>query len=357
MNAIIGLTELMLQETKDEKFLDNLQSVKFSADNLLVIINEILDYSKLDAGKVKVENISFDIKQIFRELDKTIGLKAREKNIEFTSKVDEECPQYLIGDPVRINQILINLAGNAVKFTSKGKVDVKAEIVKKSDKDIKLLFSVTDTGIGIPDDKLHIIFESFMQAYTDTTRLFGGTGLGLTISKKLIEMLNGEIRVESSVGKGSRFYFELTLKIDKKEKKDSALSAAKAGKDLSGIKILIAEDNRMNQLVAKQIFKKWNVELHVANTGLEAVQLLSEKEFDVVLMDLQMPEMNGYEATEYIRDTSTTVLNHSIPIIALTADAFPETKNKVIEIGMNDFLMKPFKQEELYEKITKYWEG
>jgi CheY-like chemotaxis protein len=193
-----------------------------------------------------------------------------------------------------------------------------------------------------------------MQAYTDTTRLFGGTGLGLTISKKLIEMLQGEIRVESSVGKGSRFYFELTLRIDTAEKKETPSVLAKASKDLSGIKVLIAEDNRMNQLVAKQIFKKWNVELQIANTGLEAVQLLSEKHFDVVLMDLQMPEMNGYEATEYIRDTATTVLDHTIPIIALTADAFPETKSKVIEIGMNDFLMKPFKQEELYEKISKY---
>ncbi|MBN8570821.1 MAG: response regulator [Ignavibacteria bacterium] len=354
MNAIIGLTELMLQETKDEKFLENLQSVKFSADNLLVIINEILDYSKLDAGKVKVENISFDIKQIFRELDKSIGLKAREKNIEFTSVVDENCPQFLIGDPVRINQILINLAGNAIKFTHKGKVEVKAEIVTKSNDEVKLLFAVTDTGIGIPDDKLHLIFESFMQAYTDTQRLFGGTGLGLTISKKLIEMLNGEIRVESTVNKGSKFYFELTLKIDKKERKDVPTESSKEARDLLGIKILIAEDNRMNQLVAKQIFKKWNVELQIANTGLEAVQLLSEKHYDVVLMDLQMPEMNGYEATEYIRDTSSPVLDHNVPIIALTADAFGETKGKVLDIGMNDFLMKPFKQEELYEKITKY---
>ncbi len=356
MNAIIGLTELMLQETKNEKFLENLQSVKFSADNLLVIINEVLDYSKLDAGKVRVENISFDIKQIFRELEKSIGLKAREKSITFTSVIDENCPQYLIGDPVRINQILINLAGNAIKFTHKGKVDVKADIVSKSDDDVKLLFSVTDTGIGIPDDKLHLIFESFMQAYTDTARLFGGTGLGLTISKKLIEMLKGEIRVESKVGEGSKFYFELTLKIDKKERPEVSAETSKDGRNLSGIKILIAEDNRMNQLVAKQIFKKWNVELQIANTGLEAVQFLSEKQFDIVLMDLQMPEMNGYEATEFIRDKSSSVLNHNVPIIALTADAFGETKGKVLDIGMNDFLMKPFKQEELYDKITKYLE-
>lgn len=354
MNAIIGLTELMLQETKDEKFLENLQSVKFSADNLLVIINEILDYSKLDAGKVKVEYISFDIKKIFKELDKTLGLKAREKNIQFICNVDADCPQYLIGDPVRINQILINLAGNAIKFTHEGKVEVKADLVSKNNNEVRLLFSVTDTGIGIPDDKLHLIFESFMQAYTDTQRLFGGTGLGLTISKKLIEMLKGEIRVESAVGKGSKFYFELSLKIDKKERKEEPAQTAKSEKDLAGVKILIAEDNRMNQLVAKQIFKKWNVDLQIANTGLEAVQFLIEKSYDVVLMDLQMPEMNGYEAAEYIRDPDTAVINHAVPIIALTADAFPETKSKVLDIGMNDFLMKPFKQEELYEKITQF---
>ena len=358
MNAIIGLTELMLQESRDPKFLENLQSIKFSADNLLVIVNEILDYSKLDAGKVRIERISFNINQIFKELDKTIGLRAREKSIRFVCSLDKECPQFLMGDPVRLNQILINLAGNAIKFTHEGSVEVKADILQKTETDIRILFTVTDTGIGIPDDKLHLIFESFTQAYTDTTRLFGGTGLGLTISKRLIEMLEGEIHVKSKVGEGSAFSFELSYGISdqnaviiEKEKEKE-----KKQKDLTGIKVLIAEDNRMNQLVARQIFKKWNVDIQIANTGLEAVQLLSQKKFDVVLMDLQMPEMNGYEATEFIRDVNTNVLDHNIPIIALTADAFSETRQKVIDIGMNDFLMKPFKQEELFQKITQYLE-
>jgi len=356
MNAILGLTEIMLQENHEPKFMENLQSIKFSADNLLVIVNEILDYSKLDAGKVRIERISFNINQIFKELDKTIGLRAREKNLRFICSLDKECPQFLMGDPVRLNQILINLAGNAIKFTHEGSVKVTGDVLHKDDNSVKVLFTVTDTGIGIPDDKLHLIFESFTQAYTDTTRLFGGTGLGLTISKRLIEMLEGEIHVKSKVGEGSSFSFELTYDISAQNAEivEKEKEKEKKQNDLSGIKVLIAEDNRMNQLVARQIFKKWNVDIQIANTGLEAVQLLSQKNYDVVLMDLQMPEMNGYEATEFIRDEKTNVLNHNIPIIALTADAFSETRQKVIDIGMNDFLMKPFKQEELFQKITQF---
>lgn len=355
MNAIMGLTDLLL----DEKIftgtaLENLKSIRYSADNLLVIINDILDFSKIEAGKITFENIDFDIRQRMTELHKTFDYRSKEKGLEFKINIAPEIPTILKGDPYRLNQILFNLVGNALKFTSKGAITVSVQLLSQADKTVKIQFLVSDTGIGIPEHKQSKIFESFTQAYTDTTRKFGGTGLGLAITKNLTLLQNGSITIKSKVGEGTIFGVELpfetseTIKIEEEKANDEIY-------DLSKYKILVVEDNVMNQFVAKQFFKKWNTEVLIANNGLEAIEILSKQDdINLVLMDLQMPEMSGFEAAQLIRSPNTPVKNSHIPIIALSADAFLETRNKVLEAGMNDFVTKPFKPDELYQKVLKY---
>ena len=317
MNAIIGLTDLLLD---DDIFtgtsLENLKSIRYSADNLLVIINDILDFSKIEAGKITFESIDFDLRLRMSELHKTFEYRSKEKGLDFIINIDEKIPNILKGDPYRLNQILFNLVGNALKFTSKGSITIAVNLIERNGNSCKIAFNVTDTGIGIPEHKQSKIFESFTQAYTDTTRKFGGTGLGLAITKNLTLLQNGNIYIKSKVGEGSTFTVELTFEksiIDKIEVEKTTDEIY----DLSKYKILVVEDNVMNQFVAKQFFKKWNTEIIIANNGVEAISFLSERsDFDLVLMDLQMPEMSGFEATELIRSNNSTVKNADIPIIA-----------------------------------------
>lgn len=355
MNAIIGLTELLLEEEFEAPILENIKSIKYSADNLLVIINDILDFSKIEAGKVTFENIDFNIRHRMSELMKTFEHRTKEKGIDFSIVIEEQVPEIIKGDPFRLNQILFNLVGNAIKFTSEGKIVVSVKIGSKKENSISLKFAVADSGIGIPLSQQSKIFESFTQANTDTTRKYGGTGLGLAITKNLVQLQNGTIGIESEVGKGTTFTVEIAYaigeikNIEENNKKSDELA------DLSSLNILLVEDNIMNQFVAKQFFKKWKNELIIANHGAEAITILAARaDIDVVLMDLQMPEMSGFEAAAVIRAHNSIVKNPSIPIIALSADAFLETRRKVIEAGMNDYVTKPFKPEELYSKILKY---
>jgi signal transduction histidine kinase len=355
MNAIMGITDLLLDDSAfTGTSLENLKSIRYSADNLLVIINDILDFSKIEAGKISFENIDFDLRLRMSELHKTFEYRSKEKGLDFIINIDEDIPNILKGDPYRLNQILFNLVGNALKFTSKGSITIDVKLIETHDNKCKLMFNIIDTGIGIPEHKQSKIFESFNQAYTDTTRKFGGTGLGLAITKNLTILQNGNINIISKVGKGSVFSVELTF--EKSEFKKLEIDKfVDQVYDLSKFKILVVEDNVMNQFVAKQFFKKWNTEIIIANNGVEAIALLSENiDFDLVLMDLQMPEMSGFEAAELIRSNNSPVLNSDIPIIALSADAFLETRKKVIEAGMNDFVTKPFKPDELYQKVLKY---
>lgn len=364
MNAIIGITDLLLDKLAIPENREYLQSIKYSADNLLHIINDILDLSKIEAGKVELEEEPFNLEQKINELKRTFQPKANEKKIELITMITKDVPAYVKGDQFRLNQILLNLISNAIKFTSKGSITVRVELKKGSTENCTLLFSVTDSGIGIAEDKLNSIFDTFTQAYTDTTRKFGGTGLGLAISKNLVQLQQGYMGVHSKLGAGSTFYFEIPYKtVSPQEIKnivpqqnqmiEDALKKNNASL-LSGARILLVEDNSLNQFVAKQLLKKWESEVAVAETGVEALHMLAETEFDIVLMDLQMPEMNGFEATTQIRSGATKVLNPKIPIIALTADAFEETRKRVIEAGMNDFITKPFKQDDLYGKISRH---
>jgi signal transduction histidine kinase/two-component SAPR family response regulator len=357
MNAIIGLSELLLKETLTDKQHENMRSIKYSADNLLVIINDILDFSKIESGKVEFENINFDIILKIQEIRKTFIFKAEEKGIALKFRVDENIPQFVVGDPFRLNQILLNLLSNAVKFTKEGTVSLFVSMVADKGEQVRLKFDIIDTGIGIPKDKLASVFESYTQAYTDITRRFGGTGLGLAITRQLVTMQGGEISLDSEIGKGTTFSVQLDLErgvVEKESTAEELIAELLEKRDFEGMSVLLVEDNPMNQFVANQVLELWNIKVDFADDGLQAVNLLKVNDYALVLMDLQMPVMSGYEATAYIRDRTNRLRNPEIPIIALTADAFPETKKKVMESGMNDFVTKPLEQNDLYTKIKQH---
>ncbi len=354
MNAIIGLSELLLKESLTDKQLENLKSIKYSADNLLVIINDILDFSKIESGKIEFESINFDLFSKVQEIRKTFIFKAEEKGIGLKFQVDERISPFVIGDPFRLNQILLNLLSNAVKFTKEGTVSLIVDLVSEDEENVEIKFNIVDTGIGIPKDKLASVFESYTQAYTDITRRFGGTGLGLAITRQLVTMQNGQINIESEPGKGSTFSVTLQFQkgvADSQATVDEQIAEMLEKRDFDGMSVLLVEDNVMNQFVAHQVLELWNIKVDFANDGLEATDKLKVNDYALVLMDLQMPVMSGYEATAFIRDKTNKLRNPEIPIIALTADAFPETKKKVMEEGMNDFVTKPLEQNDLYNKI------
>ncbi|MCF8366924.1 MAG: response regulator [Bacteroidales bacterium] len=350
MNAIIGLTDLLLTESHSTFVEENLKSIKQSADNLLVIINDILDFSKIEAGKMVIESIDFDLKYQLEHICKMMAHKAREKGLAFETIMDEKIPKFLVGDPFRLNQIIINLAGNAIKFTKIGFVKIEALLREDKNESIKLEISVKDSGIGIPEDKQQTIFESFTQAGTDTSRFFGGTGLGLTITSQLVKLMDGEINVNSAPDVGSEFIVVLTFKKSTVSKIVKEI-VADSEQNIKGLRILVVEDNKINQKVITQILKTWDCDFEVAENGREGLLALSKNSFDIVLMDLQMPVLDGFETAKLIRHGVAGSKIKQIPIIALTADAFPETRNKVFETGMNDFVSKPFKKGDLNNKI------
>ena len=354
MNAIIGLSELLIKENLTIKQLENLKSIKYSADNLLVIINDILDFSKIESGKIEFESINFDLFSKVQEIRKTFIFKAEEKGIGLKFHVDERISQFVVGDPFRLNQILLNLLSNALKFTKEGTVSLMVDLVSEDEENVEVKFNIIDTGIGIPKDKFASVFESYTQAYTDITRRFGGTGLGLAITRQLVTMQNGVINIESEPGKGSTFSVTLQFQKGVAESQatvDEQIAEMLEKRDFGGMSVLLVEDNVMNQFVAHQVLELWNIKVDFANDGLEATDKLKVNDYALVLMDLQMPVMSGYEATAFIRDKTNRLRNPEIPIIALTADAFPETKKKVMEEGMNDFVTKPLEQNDLYNKI------
>lgn len=355
LNAIIGLTDLLMEDEETaSRQLENLKSIKFSSDHLLNIINDVLDFSKLEAGRVQLEHIDFDVYNLIRESVKTLSYKAREKGIDVKIDIDSRIPKIIQGDPGRLRQILLNLLGNAVKFTHEGHIDVKVQLLELNSREVAINFSVSDTGVGIAEHKLGHIFESFSQADSDTTRKYGGTGLGLSISKKLVELQNGHLGVKSIEGVGSTFWFELQYTVSQKTFLPEVGKLGARLKNLQGIKILLVEDDKMNQFVMAQIMKKWMADIDIADNGMQAVQLLEKNLYDLVLMDLHMPELNGYEATKIIRNRLSKVKDPSVPIIALTADVSVETREKVKNAGMNDFISKPSEQNHLFEKIVQY---
>jgi len=352
MNAVIGFTHLLLQHDPRPDQLEYLNILKFSSENLLVLINDILDFNKIEAGKLEFEEVDFNLSRLIDNIRLAQLQRAQEKNVKLKLMMDEDLPNAVIGDPIRLGQILTNLISNAVKFTKEGKVVISATLAE-AQKDYTVIdFEVADTGIGIPPEKLDTIFESFTQASSDTTRKFGGSGLGLTISKRLLELLGSKISVKSEVGKGSVFSFSLRLKNSNKQLAP-VLESINNIKSLKGTRLLIAEDNQINVLLAKQFMKQWDVDCDVAENGVIAYQLIQTNNYDLVLMDLQMPEMDGYQTTEKVRQLQGDKYA-KLPIIALTASAMLDIKDKAFESGMNDYVSKPFNPDDLYRKIALY---
>jgi signal transduction histidine kinase len=352
LNAVIGMAYLLIQENPREDQLENLRILKFSADNLLVLINDILDFGKIEAGKISFEDLDFNLKNLFSNIRQSFMPLAEEKGIEIIIKNDPALPEMVIGDPVRLSQILTNLLSNAVKFTQKGFVTAET-LVKKTDNDsLTVEFIISDTGIGIASEMVERIFEQFIQARSDTTRKYGGTGLGLAITKRLLELQGSSIRLESEVGKGSTFCFELVFKKSRHiEQNKRDITNTEDFKSLKGIKILMAEDNKVNQLIALKFLNNWDIEVDVAENGLVALDKLKNNKYDLILMDIQMPEMDGYEATTEIRKLEGQY--GKIPVLALTASAMADIQNKISAVGMTDFVTKPFNPSDLYRKIVK----
>lgn len=354
MNAVIGFTHLLLQLDPRPEQMEYLKLLKFSAENLLVLINDILDFSKIEAGRVEFEEADFSITDLVSNIRLALLQKANEKNIQLKLLLDHDLPEVVKGDPVRIGQILTNLISNAVKFTKEGKVTIVASLNKKQEHYTNIDFEVSDTGIGIAADKLEYIFDSFTQAASDTTRKFGGTGLGLTITKKLLELMDSQVKVKSELGKGSVFYFTLKMKNSSVRLVHHANNQLKVEpKSLKGVKLLIAEDNQINVILAKQYMQLWDVECDVAENGEIALMLVQTTDYHMILMDLQMPEMDGYQTTMAIRNLPGEKFKN-LPIIALTASAMLDIKDQAFVVGMNDYISKPFNPDELYRKIASY---
>jgi len=346
MNAIIGFTKVVLKTELNAKQKEYLTAIKMSGDSLIVLINDILDLAKVDAGKITFEKTAFKMATSISAMLHLFEPKIQEKNLVLEKKYDNRIPDVLVGDPVRLHQIILNLVSNAVKFTSHGKIVVSVDLVSEDEDIVVLEFSVTDTGIGIDETKLVRVFDNFQQASSGTSRLYGGTGLGLAIVKQLVESQGGSVFVESTLGIGSRFSLILSFsKTDAEAVLDFEI--VELSDEKKDIKVLVVEDIALNQLLMKTLLDDFGFEREIAENGRVAIEKLRQNVYDVILMDLQMPEMNGFEATDYIRN----VMKLDVPIIALTADVTTVDLAKCKSVGMNDYVAKPVNEKLLYSKI------
>lgn len=354
MNGIIGMTNILLSTSMSDEQRDFLQVIKKSSDSLMVLMNDILDLSKIKAGKLRIEKIDFRLRETLEHTIGTFRTLINDKGLKLRVSVDLNIPDSLIGDPHRLNQILNNLLSNAIKFTSEGEINVEVKSLTQQNNEVELLFCVSDTGIGIPAEKQQLIFESFSQAETGTSRKFGGSGLGLSISKKLVELQDGTIEVSSCPGEGTTFTFTIKYSVAKHTvaKQYNAVKQENLNQEgLAGKRVLVVEDNEANQKVIYHILNKVGIETDLADNGKTALKLLEEGfEYDLIIMDLQMPEMDGFETTIYIRRN----LNLSMPIIAMTASALRNEKIKCLELGMNEYLNKPFVPADLFRQLRRF---
>lgn len=351
INAILGFTNLLKRthlSGEQGQFVKNIHS---SGENLLVIINDILDLSKIESGMIHFEKNEFSMRSLVSSVSSMFSEKVRQKKLRLIDKVDDMVPDHLLGDPVRLTQILTNLLSNAVKFTDKGEIHLLVNAASIHGDKAKLQIIVADTGIGISRDKQHAIFERFHQAEAETTRRYGGTGLGLSIVRELAERQGGRIKLESEAGKGSKFIIELEYDVLEAQSvlQESVSPEVIEGK-LDKIRLLLAEDNEMNQQLIEFLMKKWKISYDLVSTGKEAVEAVRGQQYSLILMDIQMPEMDGYNATEIIRKE----IGSEVPIIAMTAHAMAGEKEKCIRLGMNDYISKPIKEDLLYSLIGQY---
>jgi len=353
LNAVVGITNILLMEDPKESQMENLSTLKFSAQNLLNIINDILDYNKLSINRVKLEQIDFNLFELFRGMHFSMNNMAASKQIGLSYTIDDNIPPILVGDSTRLLQIITNLVGNAIKFTKKGAVQLTVDLKEQTSKNVLLHFQVTDTGIGIQPEKIGVIFEEFRQASDNITREFGGTGLGLAIVKKLLHFMGSEICVESEPGKGSRFHFDLSLLIGNEQSSGEIIRKPIDRITLKGKKVLLVEDNKINQMVARRFLDEWGCITDIADNGAIALEKVRETNYDIVLMDLQMPVMDGYQASRKIREMKGKKY-HTLPIVALSASAHGQLEIRALKYGMNGFVVKPFEPAYLFTIIDKH---
>ena len=354
LNPILLLTDMLLDTALSLNQREYLNAIKTAGDTLLAVVNDILDLSKIEAGKIDFSRHTFSINRVFQSILEMLESSVLEKGIDLHRAIDEQMPDFVIGDTVRLTQILLNLVGNAIKFTSEGYIEMAAKVKGRSPGKINIQFLVKDTGIGIPQDKLKVIFDSFQQLNTETNQRHGGTGLGLAIVRQLVQLQGGTVSVESEVGIGSVFSFE--LEFDVAEGEGVAPDISMDSNQLEGLSVLLIEDHPLNQVVTQKLLSDWGIELDIANNGKEGIERLEEKGYDLVLMDVQMPVMNGYEATRYIRQEMSAPTK-DIPIIALTANAFSGSDDECLRVGMDDYVSKPIEIRNLYTKIVQHTLG
>jgi PAS domain S-box-containing protein len=362
MNGVIGLTSLLLETALDDKQRYLAEMVRKSGESLLSLINDILDFSKIEAGRLELEILEFHLPALLDEVSGILGVRARDKGLDFTCTADEDVRRVFRGDPGRVRQVLLNLAGNAIKFTSAGSVSIRAMLDSADSQVAVVRFAIRDTGIGIPKDKQDLLFRSFTQVDASTTRKFGGTGLGLAISKQLAELMGGRIGVTSDEGAGAEFWFTVRLDTPKEVsprrtpfERDIAMAQMVDALGHSGLRVLLAEDNVTNQHVAMGILRKLGLHVDTVVDGVEAIRALERQPYDLVLMDVQMPRMDGLEATRRIRDATSQVLNPGVPIIAMTAHAMQGDRETCLAAGMDDYIAKPVTVTTMTEVLARWW--
>ncbi|MBN2375773.1 MAG: response regulator [Sedimentisphaerales bacterium] len=356
MNGVMGMASLLMETELDDEQREYAETISVSAQALLTVINDILDFSKIEAGKLFLEAIPFDLKKLLDQIRSLFMERIHSKDLTFEVDLNSEVPHHLIGDPVRIQQVISNFLGNAIKFTHQGNIQVKVEGEQCDSDPVHLRFSVSDTGIGIPEDKQSRIFEKFTQADASTTRQYGGTGLGLAISSQLVKLMGGEIGVKSRKQKGSTFWFSLLLPRASEDDRvgGNATDSELRAKTLSfKARILLAEDNLVNQKVAQKMLSKMGCSVDIANNGRKAVEMVDREEYDLVFMDCQMPELDGFGATSEIRRREKETGGH-VKIVAMTAHAMSGDKNRCLEAGMDNYISKPARKEKIVEILEKY---
>lgn len=349
LNAINGIAHLLLEGKPKKSQMHYLESLQFSGNYLTNFINDILEINKIDSKKAEIENINFNLKQLLENIQSSLKELASENNNDFKLGIDSDIPDYLIGDPTKLSQILMNLINNALKFTHEGVVTVTSKLVLLEEKQASIYFEVKDSGIGIPEDKLETVFDSFSQGSVGINRKYGGTGLGLTIVKKLVGILGGEIQLESAVNQGSTFSFELPFKVGEKPVKVDKKSKPLNDSNLMDKKILVVEDNKINQMISKKMLENKGIHCEIIDNGEDAIEISKNNKFDMILMDVHLPGINGTIATKKIREFDTKT-----PIIALTAISLNENRKMLLSFGMNDVITKPFVPEDFYAIISKH---
>lgn len=349
LNAINAIAHLLLEEKPKKSQLSYLASLQFSGNYLTTYINDILEINKIDLSKVEIENINFNLKLLLENIQNSLKELASTNNNNLKLDIDENIPNSIIGDPKKLSQILMNLINNAIKFTANGHVTVIVKLNSIEDKTATVFFEVKDSGIGIPEDKLESVFDRFSQGSIEINKKYGGSGLGLTIVKKLVEILGGTIQLDSVVNQGSSFTFELPFEVSQKPIKEIKKTVINNDSVFIGKKILLVEDNKINQMITKKMLENKGIHCEIVDNGEESVKISKNQKFDLILMDIHLPGINGTIATEKIREFDSTT-----PIIALTAISLNENKKNLLAFGMNDVITKPFLPEDFYATITKY---